>query len=178
MGMWLLRGRVSSPSPLVPEDAGPVAAATQRAARGRRRNRNHLKGGEPPAEQFKMTKYFPNITAPRKHCCNCPWDVAQPEGGRQGGAGAGGAGREGAGPGLQHPKGRRAPLLPPRRAAPRGTGTSPAPGFSPGGAVPRRCWSAPRGLPPGCPQGARAKGEEQRSRAHGALCGTDSERQR
>lgn len=55
----------------------------EHAGRGRRRNGNHLKGREPQGEQFKMTAYFPNITAPRKHCCHCPWDVAQR---REGGA--------------------------------------------------------------------------------------------
>lgn len=125
MGMWLFRGSAGSPSPR-------GALGTQRctkkgrrargcreelprhAGRGRRRNRNHLKGGEPPAEQLKMTKYFPNITPPRKHCCNCPWDVAQR---REGGAGAGRAGREGGVPGCRT---KRRANLHPRHGCHRG----------------------------------------------------------
>lgn len=97
MGMWLFCGSVDSPSPRGAlgtqgctkkgrRARGCCKELPRHAGRGRRRNRNHLKGGELPAEQLKMTKYFPNITPPRKHCCNCPWDVAQR---REGGAGAG-----------------------------------------------------------------------------------------
>lgn len=164
MGMGLLRGRLGSPSPSVPKDAGPVAAAAQCTARGRRRNRNHLKGGEPPAEQFKMTKYFPNITAPRKHCCNCPWDVAQPEGGREGQVLEGQAGREPA-PACSTQRAGEPPCCPPGEHLHTARGRLQHLDLALEGPflVPRS-QSAPGGLPPGCPreqeQKARNRGGE------------------
>lgn len=109
----------------------------ERAGRRGRRNGNHLKGGEPQGEQFKMTAYFPNITAPRKHCCHCPWDVAQR---REGGA----APRK---PPCCHPGGQLSMARGWHRAI--SSTSCPTAGGSPEGNAARRSRSTSQGLPPG-----------------------------